>query len=141
MKKITNTLGVIVYAITAIVYIVSLIINYGSVSRNLDGFHGFSAGHANIFAAMCVILAAVSVFIIVCTVKERQNALCIILGVILVALPIIFTIINMSLPGNVDTDMQGLMLRTCQGFENTSVILIITSAVGFITLICNKAAK
>lgn len=141
MKKITNTLGVIVYAITAIVYIVSLIINYGSVSRNLDGFHGFSAGHANIFAAICVILAAVCVFIIVCTVKERQNALCIILGAILIILPIVFAVINVSLPGNVDTDMQGLMLRTCQGFENTSVILIIASAIGLVTLICRKTVK
>lgn len=141
MKKTANIFGVLAYAVTAIVCILSLIINYGSVSKNLDGFHGYTSGHANIFAAISVILAAFCIWIIICMVKDKQSVLCFIFGVILILLPIVFSIINVSLPGNVDTDTQALMLRTAQGFENTSLVLIVSSVVGFIALLCKRFAK
>lgn len=141
MKKITNVLSIAIYALTAIVYIVTLVINYGSVSESLDGFHGFSGGHAIIFAVICVALAVACAVIIVRIIKEKQDMLSCILGVILIVLPVVFTVINVSLPGNVDTDIQGLMLRTSQGFENMSVFLIISSVIGFLALVCTKFNK
>lgn len=139
MNKIgKNVLGIIIYTITAIISIITLITSYDSVARNLDGGHGFKSGHAIIFAIICIFMVCGCVFIAINSYKNNVNKFTHIIGIVLIALPLLFHIISIALAGNVDSDFQYLVLRTFQGFDNTYLYLIISSAIGYITLLCQK---
>lgn len=141
MKKASKATGIILYAVNAVLFLFTLIINYKSVSENLDGFHGFSSEHAMVFAILCLILMAFCIYILISLMRSKVKVIDYVLGLLLIILPFVFLWINVSLPGNVKTDMQGLMLRTCQGFENTYLYLIIASIIGYIALLCQKIKR
>lgn len=139
MNKIgKNVLGIIIYTITAIISVITLITSYGSVGENLDGWHGFKSGHAIIFAIICLIIVCGCIFIAISLYKNTANIFTHIIGIALIALPLLFHIISTALSGKIDSDFQYLLLRTFQGFDNTYLYLIISSAIGYIAILSQK---
>ncbi len=141
MKKSKNIIGIIIYAIVAVLCFITIIVGYGEVSENLDGWHHFSSAHAMIFVAICLLMVVGCLFIIISMLKDNANAGVYVLGIVLIVIPLLFHIIAGALQGNVDTDMQYLMLRTFQGFDYTYIYLIVGSVLGYILLLCNKLKK
>ncbi len=133
-----NSLAIGIYAITAILYFITMIISCKSVSENLDGWHGFKSGHVSVFIIICLLLIGGCLYNITGLLKDKVNKGTFSIGAVLIVLPFIFHIISISLAGNVDTDFQYLILRTFQGFDPTFLYLIITSIVGYIFLLRQK---
>jgi hypothetical protein len=71
-------------------------------------------------------------------IKDKGKIGSYVIGILLVILPLIFNLYAGSLQGNVKTDMEYLLLRTFQGFDYTYLYLIISSAIGYVFLLCNK---
>lgn len=138
MKKFVKTLGTATYIITAILYLSTMMFNYNSVSSNLDGWHGFSSGHAVIFAIVCLLLGTLCIYNTISLIKNKTNGINILAGVILIGLPIVFNLVISTLQGNIDTDFQYLIFRISQGFEYTYLYLIISAILSFISLILNR---
>lgn len=138
MKKFVKTLGTATYIITAILYLITMMFNYNSVSSNLDGVRGFSSGHAMIFAIVCFLLGALCIYNTISLIKDKTKSTNIVTGIILIGLPIVFNLVISTLQGNIDTDFQYLIFRTFQGFEYTYLYLIITAILSFISLILNR---
>lgn len=127
--------GIFIYAVTAILYIVTMAVSYKSVSRNLDGGHGFKSGHAIVFIIICAIMVAGCIQNIVSIWINKVNFRTYLMGVVLIVMPLLFHIVSFSLAGKVETDIQYLMLRTSQGFDPTYLGLIILSIIGYIVLL------
>lgn len=140
MKKV-NYVGVVFYVITSFISLITIFMEYGSVSRNLDGMRDFNSGHAMIFVIICLAIIAVCIYNALNLVKNNSNILMFILGVLIVCSPLAMHMYAVSLAGNVDTDMQYLMLRLFQGFDNTYLFITIGSGLGLITLILQKIKR
>lgn len=136
MKQSSKKLGgIIIYAVTAILYIVTMAFSYKSVSENLDGWHGFKSGHAIVFIIICTIMVAGCIQNIASIWKNKINLRTHLTGVALIVLPLLFHIVSVGLIGNVETDLQYLMLRTFQGFDSTYLGLIVLSIIGYIVML------
>ncbi len=140
MKKAAKIIGVFTYIATAILVIISIITEYNSVSENLDGMHGFKSSHALIFALLCIIIIAGCVYNAFSLYKSTTNIITAAISLALVVISIAIFICAITLPGNVETDMQYLTLRISQGFETTGIFLIITTIIGLIVSLIQKFA-
>lgn len=138
MKKATKIIGIITYIATAIFAIISTITEYNSVSENLDGMHGFKSSHALFFVLLCIIISAGCIYNVFSLYKNTTNIITSAISVALVIISIAIFICAITLPGNVETDMQYLVLRISQGFETTDIFLIITTIIGLIVSLIQK---
>ena len=97
MKVLKNWGVIFLYAVAAILYIVTMVVSYKSVSENLDGGHGFKSGHVIVFIIICVIMVTgciqnvSSIWI---------NKVCLrthLTGIALIVLPLFFHIVSASI--------------------------------------------
>ncbi len=133
-----NLLGILIYAILALMYILIVIFKYSDVGKNLDGWRGFSKTYALFFAAIGVSLAGAALNIIISLVYNKKNNLSLNTGIVLILMPIAMRLISAMLKGNVKSDISYLVLRTCQGFDTTFIWLLLTALLGCIILIVRK---
>lgn len=137
-EKKYRLFGSITYAVTAILCVLTIVVSYGFVSENLDGWHGFKSGHAIIFAVVCIFLIVGCILNSINIWINKINGIVYLMGVALFVLPILFHIVCTSLAGNVETDLQYLILRISEGFNNTYVYIFIMSLLGFLDLLYIK---
>lgn len=136
-----NIIGNIIYVVTAILYFITIFISYKSVSANLDGGHGFRSEHATVFVIICVFMIVVCIHNAVSIRFNKVNLRTNLIGLILIIFPFLSHIISVALKGNVETDLEYLMLRTFQGFDSTYIYLMILPLIGFIYLIGIKRSN
>lgn len=136
MKRTRRLLITFMYSILVILYMVTIVISYGSVERNLNGWHGFTSDYVVIFVGIGIVLISGSVYNAVNLWMNNLNTNIYLMGGVLVIAPLIFYIISISLAGNVKTDLEYLIVRTAQGFDSTCLYLLIIAVIGYIILWC-----
>lgn len=140
MKRI-NILALLGYLVLTGSLLASLIMNYGSVSRNLDGWHGMSSGNAIWFAIVGVIVIAQALYILFAVSQGTKPGKLLGIGLLLIVELLIVAIVPLMMRGNVDSDFQYLSLRICEGFENGIIIDIIAAILGIVGLKMTKGAS
>ena len=126
------------YIITVVMCIYSLFSSYSTVSYYLDGAHGFKSTHALLFVFIGIVVIVCCIYNAIILFKGKPNTAAMVISLVIFALSVSFFVVTITLPGNVKTDFQYLILRIAQGFETTNIFLIITTAVGFIALLMRK---
>lgn len=112
------------------------------MKHNLDDMHNFSRSHAILFVIICVLMAGECCYIAREQFRHNMDGSSRIIGIILIASPIIFHLVAVGLQGNVDTDFQYLLLRIFQGFDSTYLYLAVCSIIGFgISIYFSKQIK
>ncbi len=130
--------GIIMYAVIALLSFVTIITGYGEVSENLDGWHNFSGGYAFLFVLICLLLICGCIYNIRSLSSNSAGTGSKLIGIAFIVLPLLFHFIAVTLQGNVDTDLQYLLLRTFQGFDYTYIYLCLASIAGCVTLLFSK---
>lgn len=140
MKKV-NILALIGYLGLTGSILASLLMNFGSVSGNLDGWHGMSSGDAIWFAVVGLIVVAQALYILFAISQGNRPGKLSGIGVGLIVELLIIAIVPPMMRGNVDSDIQYLFLRVCEGFENGIYIDVITAILGLVGLKMTKGAS
>lgn len=76
-----------------------------------------------VFVIICVFMIAVCIHNAVSIWINKVNLRTNLIGLILIIFPFLSHIISVSLKGNVETDLEYLMLRTFQGFDSTYIYI------------------
>lgn len=125
----------LIYSLTAIIYLFTIITNYSSVADNLDWYDASSkAIYFVILCAVCIFLAIKEIQYSISSDVQQKN-ISLIIGIILIGFPFISHYIVEKLIGNVSSESTYIMLRVLQGFDGTYLILGILAVIGFISLI------
>lgn len=128
--NLKNIIGMVIYCIITVVYIINIKISYKEIYENLEGWHDFHGSDAKYFVLLSIIMLVGCIYNARKIWKNEIMTHNHFIGVALVVLPIVFHNVAVSLQGNVETDLQYLMLRTFQGFDSVYVYLIIISIIG-----------
>ena len=128
-NKDANTIEKVLYTISAVLYFITIIISYGDVSSNLDGWHGFSGNSALVFVIICLLMIGSNIYIIKESLNDKLKEK---MKILMIVIPLIFHLVAVSLAGNVESDWQYLILRTFQGFDDTYIYLTVVAIAGYV---------
>lgn len=141
MKEVKNMQkgACITYWINGILFLISLVVGFSSVKENLDGMHGYDGSAVLLFAVICIAFSISCIYsAISISKKSKLGFSAFVISPIIITFIIISRIFVSTLTGNIDTDLQYLLLRTFQGFDSTYLFVAIDTIISIAICIIQR---